>query len=126
MDDFIPTPQRETDKAFLMPIEDTFSIAGRGTVVTGRVESGKIKTGEEARPNPSGRERRDEIATRLPRDEWRSLPPPKNYPPASLSMSRRRCGPQVEIVGLRKTISTTVTGVEMCAAARPRGAEPPS
>mmetsp|Transcript_20357 Transcript_20357/g.60224 ORF Transcript_20357/g.60224 Transcript_20357/m.60224 type:complete len:352 (+) Transcript_20357:221-1276(+) len=66
VDDFIPTPQRETDKAFLMPIEDTFSIAGRGTVVTGRVESGKIKTGEE-----------------------------------------------VEIVGLRKTISTTVTGVEM-------------
>jgi elongation factor Tu len=40
VDTFIPTPIRDTDKAFLMPIEDTFSIAGRGTVVTGRVESG--------------------------------------------------------------------------------------
>ena len=38
---------RETEKTFLMPVEDTFSIAGRGTVVTGRVEQGKIKTGEE-------------------------------------------------------------------------------
>ena len=43
----IPTPVRETDKAFLMPCEDTFSISGRGTVVTGRVETGTIKTGEE-------------------------------------------------------------------------------
>ena len=40
VDDFIPTPVRDTDKPFLMPIEDTFSIAGRGTVVTGRIESG--------------------------------------------------------------------------------------
>ena len=44
---YIPTPARETDKPFLMPVEDTFSISGRGTVVTGRVEQGKIKTGEE-------------------------------------------------------------------------------
>jgi elongation factor Tu len=62
----IPCPERELDKPFLMPIEDTFSISGRGTVVTGRVETGKVKVGEE-----------------------------------------------VEIVGLHKTIKTTVTGLEM-------------
>lgn len=44
---FIPTPVRETEKPFLMPVEDTFSISGRGTVVTGRIEMGKIKTGED-------------------------------------------------------------------------------
>ena len=47
MDDYIPTPVRETDKPFLLPIEDVFSISGRGTVVTGRIESGVIKVGEE-------------------------------------------------------------------------------
>ncbi|MBN2675117.1 MAG: elongation factor Tu [Alphaproteobacteria bacterium] len=65
-DSFIPQPQRETDKPFLMPIEDVFSITGRGTVVTGRIETGIIKVGEEC-----------------------------------------------EIVGLRPTQKTTVTGVEM-------------
>ena len=44
VDDFIPTPTRELDKPFLMPVEDVFSIKGRGTVVTGRIERGKIKT----------------------------------------------------------------------------------
>jgi len=66
VDTFIETPMRPTEKDFLMPVEDTFSIAGRGTVVTGRIETGTIKPGEE-----------------------------------------------VEIVGLRKTQKTTVTGVEM-------------
>ena len=66
VDDFIPTPERPRDQAFLMPIEDVFSISGRGTVVTGRVETGVVKVGEE-----------------------------------------------VEIVGLRATTKTTVTGVEM-------------
>jgi elongation factor Tu len=47
LDTYIPLPQRETDKPFLMPIEDVFSISGRGTVVTGRVERGKVKVGEE-------------------------------------------------------------------------------
>jgi elongation factor Tu len=47
MDDYIPEPTRDTDKPFLLPIEDVFSISGRGTVVTGRVESGVIKVGEE-------------------------------------------------------------------------------
>jgi len=47
VDTYIPLPPRETDKPFLMPIEDIFSITGRGTVVTGRIERGKIKTGEE-------------------------------------------------------------------------------
>ena len=65
-DTFIPMPSRPVDKPFLMPIEDVFSITGRGTVVTGRIESGIIKVGEEC-----------------------------------------------EIVGLRPTMKTTVTGVEM-------------
>jgi elongation factor Tu len=47
VDSFIPTPVREKDKAFMMPIEDVFSIKGRGTVVTGRVERGTVKVGEE-------------------------------------------------------------------------------
>jgi elongation factor Tu len=66
VDDYIPQPARPKDKPFLMPIEDVFSISGRGTVVTGRVERGIVKVGEE-----------------------------------------------VEIIGLRPTIKTTVTGVEM-------------
>src|SRR5258707_4076065 len=47
VDSYIPTPQRSTDKPFLMPVEDVFSIAGRGTVATGRVERGKVRVGEE-------------------------------------------------------------------------------
>jgi elongation factor Tu len=47
LDNFIPVPQRDTDKPFLMPVEDIFSIEGRGTVVTGRIERGKVKVGEE-------------------------------------------------------------------------------
>jgi elongation factor Tu len=47
LDTYIPVPQREVDKPFMMPIEDVFSISGRGTVVTGRVERGRVKVGEE-------------------------------------------------------------------------------
>jgi len=47
LDDYIPTPERDTDKPFLMPIEDVFSISGRGTVVTGRIERGIVKVGDE-------------------------------------------------------------------------------
>ena len=47
VDEYIPTPQRDVDKPFLMPVEDVFTITGRGTVATGRVERGRIKTGEE-------------------------------------------------------------------------------
>ncbi|MGZ8722338.1 MAG: elongation factor Tu [Aeromicrobium sp.] len=47
VDEYIPTPERDTDKPFLMPIEDVFTITGRGTVVTGRVEQGVLKVGEE-------------------------------------------------------------------------------
>src|SRR5437588_1376699 len=47
VDSYIPTPTREVDKAFLMPIEDVFGIKGRGTVVTGRIERGQVKTAEE-------------------------------------------------------------------------------
>ena len=66
VDSYIPTPKRATDKPFLMPVEDVFSISGRGTVATGRIERGIIKVGEE-----------------------------------------------VEIVGLKATAKTVVTGVEM-------------
>ena len=66
VDDYIPQPERPLDKPFLMPIEDVFSISGRGTVVTGRVETGIVNTGDE-----------------------------------------------VEIVGIKDTSKTTVTGVEM-------------
>ncbi|WP_459919197.1 EF-Tu/IF-2/RF-3 family GTPase, partial [Desulfocicer niacini] len=47
LDSYVEEPVRDTDKDFLMPIEDVFSISGRGTVVTGRIERGVIKTGEE-------------------------------------------------------------------------------
>jgi elongation factor Tu len=47
VDEYIPTPERDVDKPFLMPVEDVFSIKGRGTVVTGRVDRGTIKVGEE-------------------------------------------------------------------------------
>src|SRR5207245_2777586 len=47
VDKYIPVPERPVDRPFLMPIEDVFSISGRGTVVTGRVEQGKVKVGEE-------------------------------------------------------------------------------
>ena len=66
VDDYIPTPERDTDKTFLMAIEDVFSITGRGTVTTGRIERGAVKVGE-----------------------------------------------TVEIVGLKDTQTTTVTGIEM-------------
>ena len=66
VDSYVPTPERDKDKPYLMPVEDVFSIAGRGTVVTGRVEQGVIKLGEE-----------------------------------------------VEIVGFKDTVKTTVTGIEM-------------
>ncbi|HET7826150.1 MAG TPA: elongation factor Tu [Anaeromyxobacter sp.] len=66
VDSYIPTPKRQTDKPFLMPVEDVFSISGRGTVATGRIERGIVKVGEE-----------------------------------------------IEIVGLRPTLKTVVTGVEM-------------
>src|SRR5258708_9692880 len=49
MDRYIPIPKREVDKPFLMPVEDVFSISGRGTVVTGRIERGVIKVNEEVR-----------------------------------------------------------------------------
>ncbi len=66
LDSYIPTPERAVDKPFLLPIEDVFSISGRGTVVTGRVERGIVKVGEE-----------------------------------------------IEIVGIKPTVKTTCTGVEM-------------
>lgn len=66
LDTFIPVPVREIDKPFLMPVEDIFSIEGRGTVVTGRIERGRVKVGEE-----------------------------------------------IEVIGLKDTAKTTVTGIEM-------------
>ena len=46
VDEYIPTPEREVDKPFMMPVEDVFSITGRGTVATGRVERGQVKVGD--------------------------------------------------------------------------------
>ena len=67
VDDYIPTPERAVDKPFLMPIEDVFGIKGRGTVVTGRVERGVVKPGEEieivgmGRAAQGGRDRRGDV-----------------------------------------------------------------
>lgn len=47
MDDYIPAPERDTEKPFILPIEDVFSISGRGTVVTGRIERGVVNVGDE-------------------------------------------------------------------------------
>ena len=47
VDEYIPNPTRDTDKPFLMPVEDVFSITGRGTVATGRIERGQVKVGDE-------------------------------------------------------------------------------
>jgi elongation factor Tu len=55
LDTYVPLPEREVDKPFLMPIEDVFSISGRGTVVTGRVERGRVKVGKRWRSSGSGR-----------------------------------------------------------------------
>ena len=63
VDRYIPTPERDTDKPFLMPIEDVFTITGRGTVVTGRVERGSIKTGEEVEIVGLTDERRKVVVT---------------------------------------------------------------
>jgi elongation factor Tu len=62
VDDYVPTPERAVDLPFLMPIEDVFGIKGRGTVVTGRIERGKVKTGEEIEIVGMG-ERRKVIVT---------------------------------------------------------------
>ncbi len=59
VDSYIPTPERPIDKPFLMPIEDVFSISGRGTVVTGRVERGIVKVGEEVEIVGLGRDEED-------------------------------------------------------------------
>jgi elongation factor Tu len=58
LDNYIPVPEREIDKPFLMPVEDVFTITGRGTVVTGRVERGMVKTGEEVEIVGLGSEKR--------------------------------------------------------------------
>jgi elongation factor Tu len=58
LDTFIPEPQREVDKPFLLPVEDVFSITGRGTVATGRIERGQIKVGEEVQLVGFGAEKR--------------------------------------------------------------------
>ncbi len=55
VDNYIPIPARDTDKPFLMPVEDVFSITGRGTVATGRVERGQVKLAEEVELNWSWR-----------------------------------------------------------------------
>ena len=63
VDEYIPTPERETDKPFLMPVEDVFSIKGRGTVVTGRVDRGTAKKGEAVDIIGLGNDRKDVVVT---------------------------------------------------------------
>jgi elongation factor Tu len=63
VDSYIPTPERAVDKPFLMPIEDVFGIKGRGTVVTGRIERGKVKVGEEVEIMGMARETRKVVVT---------------------------------------------------------------
>jgi len=63
VDSYIPTPQREIEKPFLMPVEDVFSITGRGTVGTGRVERGKVKVNEEIEIVGMTKERRKAVVT---------------------------------------------------------------
>src|SRR5437867_7251205 len=58
LDTHVPIPQREVDKPFLMPVEDVFSITGRGTVATGRIERGKVKVGDEVEVVGCGRDKR--------------------------------------------------------------------
>ena len=63
VDSFIPTPERKADQPFLMPVEDVFSITGRGTVATGRIETGIIKTGEEVQIIGLGHEAKKSVVT---------------------------------------------------------------
>ena len=63
VDEYVPTPQRDTDKPFLMPVEDVFSITGRGTVATGRVERGILKVGDEVEIVGMSEERRKVVVT---------------------------------------------------------------
>jgi elongation factor Tu len=63
VDDYIPVPPRDKDKPFLMPVEDVFSITGRGTVATGRVETGVINTGEEVELIGLGAEKKKTVVT---------------------------------------------------------------
>ncbi len=63
VDEYIPTPERETDKPFLMPVEDVFSIKGRGTVVTGRVDRGTVKKGESVDIIGLGNDRKEVVVT---------------------------------------------------------------
>jgi elongation factor Tu len=63
VDDYIPVPPRDKEKAFLMPVEDVFSITGRGTVATGRIETGVVKTGEEVEMIGLGAEKKKTVVT---------------------------------------------------------------
>ncbi|MFO8234804.1 MAG: elongation factor Tu [Bacteroidales bacterium] len=63
VDDYIPVPMRDKEKAFLMPVEDVFSITGRGTVATGRIETGVVKTGEEVEMIGLGAEKKKTVVT---------------------------------------------------------------
>ena len=63
VDDYIPTPERKADLPFLMPVEDVFTITGRGTVATGRVERGQLKTGEEVEIIGLTEERKKTVVT---------------------------------------------------------------
>jgi elongation factor Tu len=125
VDDFIPTPERPIDQPFLMPIEDVFSISGRGTVVTGRIERGVINVGDEI-GKKSILELMQAVDDYIPQPD-RPIDGPFLMPIEDVfSISGRgtvvtgriergivKVGEEVEIVGIKPTSKTTVTGVEM-------------
>uniref|UniRef100_UPI001900B730 elongation factor Tu n=1 Tax=Escherichia coli TaxID=562 RepID=UPI001900B730 len=116
LDSYIPEPERAIDKPFLLPIEDVFSISGRGTVVTGRVERGIIKVGEEVEI-VGIKETQKSTCTgvemfRKLLDEGRAG---ENVGVVTGRVERGiiKVGEEVEIVGIKETQKSTCTGVEM-------------
>ena len=93
VDDYIPTPERAIDQPFLMPIEDVFGIKGRGTVVTGRVERGIVKTGERSRSSGMGERRKVDRDRRrdVPEDAGRGARPGTTSAACCVGWSGRTC-----------------------------------
>ena len=95
VDSYIPTPVRDTDKPFLMPVEDVFTITGRGTVATGRVERGQVNVGDTIEVVGLKEKAEQYVVT------------------GRVERGIIHVGDEIEIVGLKETQKTTCTGVEM-------------
>ena len=90
LDSYIPTPERAVDQPFLMPIEDVFSISGRGTVVTGRVERGVIRVGDEIEIVGVSRRRRRPARASVFRSSWTKAKPTTTSVSFSVGAPKRR------------------------------------